>query len=74
MALNWWDSERNDFIYDLNVIEISTGNVIDSLDLSSIEGVDLDNLFERGLVDWGIGGILLYETMPLTIWQPELPE
>lgn len=74
LDFEWWDADRNEMITNLNVIEISTGDVIYSLNLSNIDGVDLDNLFERSRFDWGMSGIVIYRGIPLTIWQPDLPD
>jgi hypothetical protein len=63
------------FDAEIEVRDLTTGNIVDVLTLTDFSEADsyaLTDIIEDEY-RWGVGGIIIYAGMPLTVWQPELP-
>jgi hypothetical protein len=58
---------------EIQVIDLTTGDMVDVLALTDFSDTDPFTLFEAIRVSWNVGGIIIHRGIPLTIWQPKLP-
>jgi WD40 repeat protein len=65
---------RMNFDAEIEVYHLATGDVVDVLALGDLSETDTSTLSEVTYTDWSISGIIIYRGVPLTIWQPEIPD